>query len=125
MKTIQFLRGLMAVAMIAISSTLMAVETFEISGKVLKSDCPETNYASVTLLDAVSMKIVATTTCNCDGEFNIPNIEKGNYILLVRKPGYKNADERRITITNNGSVVETPSSTFRVNGNNIRTDSLR
>ena len=107
MKT-TFLKRTLLLSVLALASTaFFAQNTFEIRGKIVKSDRPEANHASVTLLDYNSMEIVANETCNENGEFLIEDVAQGNYILLVQKPGFAKPERRFITISNKGNVIQT------------------
>ncbi len=107
MKTTILKRAFLLTALALASTTFFAQNTFEIRGRIVKSDRPEGNHASVTLLDASSMEIVANEICNETGEFVIENVAKGDYVLLVQKPGFPKPERRFITICDNGKVVQT------------------
>lgn len=107
MKTIKFKRVCIFIGLVFLGVQLFAQNTFEIRGKIIKSDRPEQNHASVTLLDSKSMEIVAEETCNADGVFVIEGVTKGNYILLVQKLGFSKPERRFISIDYNGTVVQT------------------
>jgi hypothetical protein len=107
MKTTFLKRAFLLSALVLASTAFFAQNTFEIRGKIVKSDRFGGNHASVTLLDYNSMEIVATETCNDNGEFLIEDLSKGNYILLVQKPGYAKPERRFISISDKGTAVET------------------
>ena len=107
MKTSQLKRVCLLVGLVFLGAQLFAQNSFEIRGKIVKSDRPEENYASVTLLDAGSMEIVANQICGEKGEFVIENLTKGNYILVVQKPGFHKPERRFISISGNGKVIQT------------------
>lgn len=107
MKTSQLKRVSLLAGLVLSGALLFAQNSFEIRGKVVKSDRPEGNHATVTLVESNSMEIVAEETCNDNGEFLIENLAKGNYILLVQKPGYSKPERRFISISDKGNVVQT------------------
>lgn len=107
MKTTFLKRAFLLSALALASTAFFAQNCFEIRGRIVKSDRPEGNHASVTLLDSNSMEIVAEETCNDNGEFLIGNLAKGNYILMVQKPGFSKPERRLITISNSGKVIQT------------------
>ena len=107
MKTTQLKRVFLLTGLVLLGTQFFAQNSFEIRGKIIKSDRPEGNHASVTLLDSKSMEIVADQICNENGEFLIEGVAKGNYILLVQKPGYPKPERRFITINEKGTAVET------------------
>lgn len=107
MKTTQLKRVFLLTGLVLLGTQFFAQNSFEIRGKIIKSDRPEGNHASVTLLDSKSMEIVADQICNENGEFLIEGVAKGNYILLVQKPGYAKPERRFITINEKGTAVET------------------
>ena len=107
MKTSKFKRVCLLIGLVFLGVQLFAQNSYEIRGTIVKSDRPERNHASVTLLDSKSMEIVADETSNENGEFVIENVTKGNYILLVQKPGFSKPERRFITINDNGTVIQT------------------
>ena len=107
MKTTILKRAFLLIALALASTTFFAQNTFEIRGRIVKSDRPEGNHASVTLLDANSMEIVANEICNETGEFVIESVAKGDYVLLVQKPGFPKPERRFITISDSGKVIQT------------------
>ncbi len=107
MKTSKTKRVFLLAGLVLLGTQLFAQNSFEIRGKIIKSDRPEGNHASVTLLDSKSMEIVADETCNENGEFVIEGLSKGNYILLVQKPGFAKPEKRMISISDKGAVVQT------------------
>ncbi len=107
MKTTLLKRVFLLSALALACTAFYAQNSFEIRGRIVKSDRPEGNHASVTLLDSNSMEIITEETCSDKGEFLIENIAKGNYILLVQKPGFPKPERRFITIDDKGKVVQT------------------
>jgi len=107
MKTMLLKRTLLVTALAFLSMPFFARDSFEIRGKVIKSDRSNGNYAAVVLLDARTMEIVAQQVCNENGEFVIEEVQKGEYILLVQKPGYTKPEKRLITIDEAGIIIKT------------------
>lgn len=81
---------------------LFAQKVFEIKVKLVKHENKSENHATATLLNANTMEIVAENESNKNNEIIIENIEKGDYILMVQKPGYKHSETRFISIDENG-----------------------
>lgn len=80
---------------------LFAQKVFEIKVKLVKHENKSENHATATLLNASTMEIVAEKESNRNAEIIITNIEKGDYILMVQKPGYKHSETRFISIDEN------------------------
>lgn len=114
MKTRQLKRVSLLSVLVLFGTLLFAQNSFEIRGKIVKSDKPIENYASVILLDSNSMEIVANETCNEKGEFLIEGVAKGNYILLVQKPGFPKPERCFINISDKGTVVQTADLGFEI-----------
>ena len=113
MKTTVLKRVFLLSALALACTEFYAQNSFEIRGKIVKSDRPSGNLASIILLDSKSMEIVADQTCNQNGEFLIEGLSKGNYILLVQKPGFAKPERRFITISDKGTVVQTADLGFK------------
>jgi len=113
MKTTLLKRVILLSALALACTAFYAQNSFEIRGKIVKSDRPGENYASVTLLDYNTMEIVANEICNERGEFVIEGISKGNYILSVQKPGFPKPERRFINISDKGTVVQTADLGFK------------
>ena len=107
MKTNQVRRVFLLTVFVLLGVQLFAQDSFEIKGKIVKSDRKGGNYATVTLLDSKTLEIVAEDVCNENGEFVIEPVTKGDYILLVQKPGFPKPEKRFIRINEKGTVVET------------------
>lgn len=88
--------------LVFIGTQLFAQEAFEIKVKLVKHENQVTNTTTAKLLDAKTMEIVAENKSNKNNEIIIENIEKGDYILVVQKPGYKQTETRVISIDENG-----------------------
>jgi hypothetical protein len=102
MKTIQFRKVLLLMSIVFMGTQLFAQKAFEIKVKLVKHENKTENHATATLLDAKTMEIVAENESNKNNEIIIENIEKGDYILMVQKPGYKHSETRFICIDENG-----------------------
>lgn len=102
MKTIKFRKILLLMGLVFIGTQLFAQEAFEIKVKLVKHENQVTNTTTAKLLDAKTMEIVAENKSNKNNEIIIENIEKGDYILVVQKPGYKQTETRVISIDENG-----------------------
>jgi hypothetical protein len=119
MKTYQFCKVLFLAVFVVFSTTLLAENSFQITGSVVKSENPALNHANVILVDSQTKQIVAQTTCNENGEFTIQNVPNGNYTLYVQKPGFKKAETRHIIITENGTVIDNTDLVFKVSEKNL------
>jgi uncharacterized protein (DUF2249 family) len=106
MKTTQLVRVFLLAGFLLLGGQAFAAGTFEIKGKIVKSNIDSENEAKVFLLDSKSMELVDQITCNKQGEFVFEEVEKGDYLLMVIKPGYKKADTRYIKIDEKGTVNE-------------------
>ncbi|HEY5507370.1 MAG TPA: hypothetical protein VIK29_01765 [Paludibacter sp.] len=102
MKTIQFRKVLLLMSLVLMGTQLFAQKAFEIKVKLVKHENQTANHATATLLNAKTMEIVAENESNKNNEIIIENIEKGDYILMVQKPGYKHSETRFISIDENG-----------------------
>ena len=102
MKTIQFRKVLLLMSIVFMGTQLFAQKAFEIKVKLVKHENKTENHATATLLNANTMEIVAENESNKNNEIIIENIEKGDYILMVQKPGYKHSETRFISIDENG-----------------------
>lgn len=78
-----------------------AQNAFEIKVKLVKHENKTESHATATLLNASTMEIVAEKESNRNAEIVITDIEKGDYILMVQKPGYKHSETRFISIDEN------------------------
>lgn len=106
MKTNQLVRVFLLAGLVLLGTQAFASGSFEIKGKIVKSKIESENQAKVFLLDSKSMELVDQMTCNKQGEFIFEEVEKGEYLLMVVKPGYKKADTRHITISEKGIVYD-------------------
>ena len=102
MKTIQFRKVLLLTSLVFMGTQVFAQKTFEIKVKLVKQENQAENRATSTLLNAKTMEIVAENESNKNNEIIIENIEKGDYILMVQKPGYKHSETRFISLDENG-----------------------
>jgi hypothetical protein len=102
MKTIQFRKVLLLMTIVFMGTQLFAQKVFEIKVKLVKHENQTANHTTATLLNANTMEIVAENESNKNNEIIIENIEKGDYILMVQKPGYKHSETRFISIDENG-----------------------
>ena len=102
MKTIQFRKVLLLMTIVFMGTQLFAQKVFEIKVKLVKHENQTANHTTATLLNANTMEIVAENESNKKNEIIIENIEKGDYILMVQKPGYKHSETRFISIDENG-----------------------
>jgi len=102
MKTIQLRKVLLLMGLVFMGTLLYAQNAFEIKVKLVKHENQTENHAAATLLNASTMEIVAEKESNRNNEIVITNIEKGEYILMVQKPGYKQSETRFISIDENG-----------------------
>jgi len=107
MKTNQLRKLFLLACLVLFGTQLFAQDSFLIKGKIVKSDTRGGNYATVTLLNSKTMEIVAEDVCNEYGEFVIEPVIKGDYILLVQKPGFPKPEKRFIRINAKGVVIET------------------
>jgi len=123
MKTNQVRRVFLLTVFVLLGVQLFAQDSFEIKGKIVKSDRKGGNYATVTLLDSKTMEIVAEDVCNENGEFVIEPVTKGDYILLVQKPGFPKPEKRFIRINEKGTVVETAD--IALSDTNRKTDKMK
>ena len=104
MKTNQLVRVFLLAGLVLLGTQAFASGSFEIKGKIVKSNIESENLAKVFLLDSKSMELVDQITCNRQGEFIFEEVEKGEYLLMVVKPGYRKADTRYIKINEKGTV---------------------
>lgn len=88
--------------LVFIGTQAFAQKAFEIKVRLMKHENKTENHATATLLNASTMEIVAEKESNKNDEIVIKNIEKGDYILMVQKPGYKHSETRFISIDENG-----------------------
>jgi hypothetical protein len=102
MKTIQFRKVLLLMSLVFMGTQVFAQKAFEIKVKLVKHENQTENHATATLLDAKTMEIVAENGSNENSEIVIENIQKGDYILMVQNPGYKQTETRFISIDENG-----------------------
>jgi len=123
MKTNRLRRVLLLTGLVLLGTQLFAQNSFEIKGKIVKSDKKGGNYATVTLLNSKTMEIVAEDVCNENGEFVIDQVMKGEYILLVQKPGFPKPEKRFIKIDEKGTFIETADIAFP--NSNKTTDELK
>ncbi len=106
MKTTYLKSVLFMAIMFLFASQLNAANNYEVRGKIVKSDKKAVCSATVILLDAKTMQIIAETTCQGNGEFVFENVENGDYVISVSKAGYKKSTNRHIAITDNGKISE-------------------
>lgn len=88
--------------LVFMGTQLFAQKAFEIKVKLVKHENKTENHATATLLDAKTMEIVSENRSNENSEIVIENIQKGDYILMVQNPGYKQTETRFISIDENG-----------------------
>lgn len=89
-------------SLIFMGTQAFAQNAFEIKVKLVKHENKSENHATATLLNASTMEIVAAKESNRNNEIIINNIEKGDYILMVQKTGYKHSETQFISIDENG-----------------------
>ncbi|HZK68249.1 MAG TPA: hypothetical protein VFC36_01485 [Paludibacter sp.] len=102
MKTIKFRKVLLLMGLVFMGTQVFAQKAFEIKVKLVKHENKTENHATATLLDAKTMEIVSENGSNENSEIVIENIQKGDYILMVQNPGYKQTETRFISIDENG-----------------------
>jgi hypothetical protein len=102
MKTIKFRKVLLLMGLVFMGTQVFAQKAFEIKVKLVKHENKTENHATATLLDAKTMEIVSENRSNENSEIVIENIQKGDYILMVQNPGYKQTETRFISIDENG-----------------------
>jgi len=116
MKTNHLLRVFVLAGLALTATMAFATESFEIRGKIVKTGVAGENHAKVYLLDSKTMQLIDEMTCNEDGEFLIQDVKKGEYLLMVIKPGYKKADTRRIVIDDKVTVYNNSDKTLADTG---------
>ncbi|MDE5653894.1 MAG: carboxypeptidase-like regulatory domain-containing protein, partial [Muribaculaceae bacterium] len=74
-----------------------------ISGKVVsKSDCQPLDFATVSLLDSKGQILPIATETDLDGNFRLPKVADGSYIIKVSMVG--NIDQERPVSVKGGNV---------------------
>jgi alanine dehydrogenase len=124
MKTNQLKRVFALAGLALLGTQLFAQELFEIKVKLIKTENQASNHATATLLDSKTMEIVAQNISNESGEILIENIKKGQYVLMVQKPGYKKTETRFIDIDEKGVVSTNDSKTLAENAKHLQKTQL-
>lgn len=102
----QISRVLLTTSLVFLCSSSFANASGIIKGHVLDSKKQPLNYATATILDPETMKIVEGDMCDNKGEFIIENVKPGNYILSIRMLGYKKDESKRISINSEKELIE-------------------
>lgn len=69
-----------------------------ITGHVFNEKKQPLNYATATILNPETMKIVEGDMCNENGEFIIEDVKPGNYILSIRMLGFEKNETIKLQI---------------------------
>ena len=104
MKTNQLKRVILLAALVLSGTFLFAKESFNVSGKIINSNKQEVCNATIYLLDSKTKEIVGYGVCNNSGQFEIEDIEIGDYILSVSKEGFKKVTIKYISIDKFGKL---------------------
>lgn len=124
MKTSQLKKVFALTVLVLLGTQLFAQDLFEIKVKLVSKVNQESNHATATLLDSKTMEIVAENTSNENGEIIIENIQKGEYVLMVQKPGFKKAETRFIDIDEKGVVSTIENKTLVATNNEAQKTQL-
>lgn len=92
-----------------IASHVMAVTeaiSGTVKGKVLDQNNQPVEFATATLVDPETQKIVKGEVSNSKGEFVINKVNKGDYLLIVSMVGYKRSEQNRIKIDSKNILIE-------------------
>ena len=77
-----------------------------VKGKVLDQNNQPVEFATATLVDPETQKIVKGEVSNSKGEFVINKVNKGDYLLIVSMVGYKRSEQNRIKIDSKNVLIE-------------------
>lgn len=92
-------------AFVSISVGSFAKNTCCVKVLVTDQQYQPVDYATVTLRDASSQKVLKTVLSNEKGEAKLKKLHPGNYVVEVKTPGYASSSMNTITITENGEKV--------------------
>ncbi|MFZ4456725.1 MAG: carboxypeptidase-like regulatory domain-containing protein [Bacteroidales bacterium] len=109
MKTLGKLFG-MKRTIILVAVALISVSSFAKSSccvKVLVTDhfYQPIDYATVTLKDAETQKVLKVMLSNDKGEVKLKKLRPGNYVLDVKTPGFSTNKTNALTITEGGTKM--------------------
>jgi len=76
-----------------------------VTGRVVDSKKLAINYATATLINPETLKIVSGDMCDSNGNFIIENVKPGKYILSVRMVGFSRNELKNIEITTDKKIV--------------------
>lgn len=124
MKTNQLKKVFVLTGIVLLSTQLFSQDVFEIRVKLVNSINQDSNHATATLLDSKTMEIVAENISNDNGEIIIENIQKGEYVIMVQKPGFKKAETRFIDIDEKGVVSTIENKTLVATNNEAQKTQL-
>jgi iron complex outermembrane receptor protein len=94
-------RFLLTGVIVILHSFLYAQNRYVIKGKVLLSNSLFAEGSTVTLLKSSDSSILKTTACNKDGEFDFADIKPEDYIIAIKKIGYKKYYTKPYAVTDN------------------------
>ncbi|NCB69151.1 MAG: TonB-dependent receptor [Bacteroidia bacterium] len=77
-----------------------------IKGKVTDEKNQPVEFATAALISPKTQEIVKGEVCNEKGEFIIPKIEKGEYILSVSMVGYERIETEKVLVDGRHEVIE-------------------
>ncbi|WP_291125805.1 carboxypeptidase-like regulatory domain-containing protein [Flavobacterium sp. UBA6031] len=102
----QISRVLLITSLVFFCSSFFANATGIIKGHVLDSKKQPLNYATATILNPETMKIVEGDMCDSKGEFIIENVKPGDYILSIRMVGYEKIESKKIHVDSLNTHIE-------------------
>lgn len=77
-----------------------------IKGKVTDEKNQPVEFATAALISPKTQEIVKGEVCNEKGEFTIPKIEKGEYILSISMVGYERIETETVLVDGRHAVIE-------------------
>ncbi|MFT3823029.1 MAG: TonB-dependent receptor [Chitinophagaceae bacterium] len=88
---------------------VQAQNNAKLSGKVLDSATSKpVEYASITVTDVQTGKVVSGSVASADGSFSITALKSGDYTIAVDFLGYRTYSSQKITLSQNNKSITLP-----------------
>lgn len=93
---------------IMLGVTLFASASGVVKGQVIDENNVPVQYATATLIDVVTDRIVVGDMCDNNGDFIIENVQPGFYILSIRNVGFEKDETTEIVVVEENTMYDVP-----------------
>ncbi|MHB9141290.1 MAG: carboxypeptidase regulatory-like domain-containing protein [Paludibacter sp.] len=113
-KQVQIIRILIITGLVFFCNSIFADASSIIKGRVFDSSKKPLNYATATILNPETMKIVEGDMCDSQGEFIIENVKPGDYILSIRMVGFEKNESKKIHVDSLNTITEVENTVLKL-----------